>query len=99
MKVSNYLRGQPVRLSAEVRNETGVLSDPATLTVSIKKPDGTTLTKAYPADAEVMRTGQGLYHLDFTTVLTGRHYVRWVSTLPNDAQEGQFIVSAGEFSA
>lgn len=98
MKVSTYLRGQTVRLATEVRNSAGVLADPTSLTVVVRKPDNTSVTFTYPADAEVVRTAQGLFRFDFTTALAGRHYVRWTSVEPGDAQELQFMVSPGEFA-
>lgn len=96
MAVCTYLRGKTVLLSADVKNETGQLLDPTTLTLTIKRPDGTTASYAWPG--AIFRAGLGQFQVAFLTALAGRHYCRWVSTGPDSADEREFIVAQGEFT-
>jgi hypothetical protein len=81
--VSRYPLGQPIRLSTTVRDVTGTLVNPTTLTLLVKlaQADGTSLTTGtYAAPAN---DGTGLYHQDVpATDLTGLgHYqYTWTAT-------------------
>jgi hypothetical protein len=81
--VSRYPAGQPVRVSTTVRDVTGALVDPGTLTLVVKlaNADGTfTTAGTYPAPAH---DGTGLYHVDIpvTDLAAAGHYSYvWVST-------------------
>lgn len=76
----------------------GVLTDPGTLTVSYRKPDGTEVSKVYGTNAEVVRDGTGMYHIDITTDSAGEWAVRFASTgLGHGARELSFHVRTSRF--
>lgn len=73
-----YSTGQPVRVSTTVRDITGALVNPTTLTLTIQKPDGTTQSYASPVN-----DGTGLFHQDVPVTDLGQvgHYpYKWTST-------------------
>ncbi|WP_068925026.1 phage head-tail connector protein [Planobispora rosea] len=82
-----YAYGSAVRLTQEVRSG-GELVDPASITLTIRLPDGTT-TSPTPVNDSV-----GVYHYDYTPTQAGRHIARWVTTGPVGAAEEPFDVAA-----
>lgn len=58
----------------------GFLADPGALVVRYRDPEGNTTTKTYGSDAEVVRDGVGLYHIDVHTDDNGEWAVRWSGT-------------------
>lgn len=44
----------------------GVLTDPTTLTFTMRQPDGSTVTYVYGTDAELIRDGAGTYRVEWT---------------------------------
>jgi hypothetical protein len=79
--VSRYPTGQPIRLSTMVKDLTGALVNPSTLTLTIQKSDGTS-TAASPYTVTTT-TGQGLFYQDVATadITTVDHYqYKWVAT-------------------
>lgn len=83
-----YAFGAPVRVSTEIRSA-GVLVNPATITATVMRPDGTTDAPLTP-----INDGVGLYHVDYTPAQPGRHIARWVTTAPAGAKEETFDVAA-----
>lgn len=76
--MSRYAQGQPVRLSATVKDATGTLVNPATLTLFILKPDGTNQSYTGPAS-----DGTGLFHQDVPAAdlsQIGHYQYTWTST-------------------
>lgn len=63
-----------VRLKVEIRDVDGNLADPTGISVTITLPDGTTDTP------DPVHDSTGVYLLDYPTVQSGRHLVRWVAT-------------------
>lgn len=81
--MSRYPLGQPVRVSTTVKDVTGALVDPATLTLLVKlaNADGTTTTTGTYASPP--RDGLGLYHQDIPAAdLTalGHYQYIWTAT-------------------
>lgn len=60
-----YDTNDEVRLSAEFRNNSGVLADPSSVTFKIKLPDGTITSYVYGVDVSVVKDSVGLFHMDF----------------------------------
>ncbi|MEV0237564.1 head-tail connector protein [Nonomuraea sp. NPDC050786] len=91
--MSSYGVGSVVRLTTSVRGSDGELTDPDTITLTLRLPGGDTVGP-YDSDTTpaVVRDGLGLYHLDFPTTLTGQHVARWVTTLPGAVDEEPFDV-------
>ena len=81
--MARYPAGQPVRLSTTVRDVTGALADPATLTLVVKvaQADGTQLTTGtYAAPA---KDSTGTYHQDVPVTdlaATGHYQYAWTAT-------------------
>jgi len=63
----------------DVFNAAGVLVDPATATLTITLPDGTTTSPTVPLPSAV----PGQLRVSYITVQPGRHIVRWQTTNPN----------------
>jgi hypothetical protein len=80
--------GDVVRIEAEVRDADGVLTDPATATLTITLPDASTVTPAVPLPS----TEAGRIRVDYPTVQAGRHVWRLVTTLPTTAYADTFEV-------
>ncbi|MCT9932448.1 phage gp6-like head-tail connector protein [Planotetraspora sp. A-T 1434] len=67
----------------------GTPVDPATVTVTVLQPDGTTL-----GPFTGVRDSAGTYHYDYTPAMAGRHIARWVTTTPSGMDEEPFEVFA-----
>lgn len=93
--MSSYGIGTLARLSIEIRDAVGQLTDPVSLWLGIRLPDG---AMAGPfdsgSDPAVAKDGTGLYHLDYPTVQPGPHIAHWSSTSPTVTNEQQFDVEA-----
>lgn len=96
----SYDSGDRIRLKTSTAfNVDGVATDPTTITVQIKKPDGTVLTYVYGVDAEVVRDGVGLYHVDINLDQVGTWYYRFAGTgACVAAAETEFYVLESEFA-
>ena len=76
--MARYPVGQPVRLSATVKDVTGALVNAGALTLTVQKPDASTQAYASPTNDST-----GTYHQDVPTAdLTsvGHYQYKWVST-------------------
>lgn len=87
-----FTEGQVVRIAATFRDTAGVLVDPTTVVLTVKKPDDTEATPALsnPSDGE--------YHGTATLDQSGLWRWRYVSTGSVAAEEGHFVVSASDFA-
>lgn len=88
--MSRYPLGAPIRLSTEVRDIAGVLANAGALTLTLLKPDGTTL----PPYSSPTNDSTGKYHQDVPAAdltLAGHWQYKWVSTGANAG------VSSGSF--
>lgn len=66
------------RLQATFKDVADVLTDPTTITLTIREPDGTELVKS---KGDMQTTGTGVWYYDHTWPSSpGRHIVRWEST-------------------
>lgn len=85
-----YDFGQPAVLFIEdIRTASGVLADPATLTLTIALPDGSTVTKNI---GDLTHIGTGHYAYTFTPSAAGDYAYRFVATVPTTVGEGVFSV-------
>jgi hypothetical protein len=75
--VSTYYLGQPYRESLTVKDVTGALVDPTTVTLTYRYPDGT--TQLGPA---AIRDSLGQYHADVSLPDAGRYRRLWATTGP-----------------
>ena len=89
----SYAEGQPVQLSALVRDAAGALANATDVTLTITLPDGTTST---PGVTNPPAT-TGTYTYTYVPTTTGLHGVRWVFTGSNASAPmvDSFYVEAG----
>ncbi len=77
----SVLAGNLVRVRATFKNENGVKVDPATVQVSVKKPDLTITTYIYGTNPEVIKESVGVYYIDInTTNAVGNWFFVWKSS-------------------
>jgi uncharacterized phiE125 gp8 family phage protein len=81
--------GAVYQVAVDVTDSSGVPADPASATLTIILPDGTTVSPAVPAPAS---TGQ--LRVDYVTTQAGRHLWRLVTTGPTTAYADVFDVQS-----
>ena len=95
MIINHYTEGQTVNLSARF-SARGVLTDPTTITLKVKKPDSTLLTYTY-ALGEVFKDEVGVYNRSVKADLPGLWFYRWIGTGAVEAVgEHKFDVKASQ---
>jgi hypothetical protein len=80
--MARYPQGQPITLDTTVR-VAGVLTDPTTLALTIRRPDGTDLPAYTYNPGPVVRDSAGVYHCDVPAAdipAVGHYQDKWVST-------------------
>lgn len=91
--------GDAPRVIVTFRDFSGVLADPTTVTVKIKKGDGSIVTKLFGTDVEVVKDSAGIYHIDIDTDMSGTWTVRGEGTgAVKAAIEQRFKVKESDFS-
>jgi hypothetical protein len=96
MAVTEVVVGQEVRITATFTNSAGTLTDPTTITIEYKKPDGTVVTGTY-AGGQVIKSSTGIYYRDVTPAIgeEGEWLTYYAGTGTIDAAEnGRFHVTA-----
>lgn len=87
-----------VRVTAEFRNNSGVLTDPTTVTLKVKTPEGTITTYVYNSGSEIVKSATGIYYSDIDITRVGTHHYRWVGTgTIKAAGESRFTIKHTEF--
>lgn len=85
--MSDWDIGDQVTISVSVYNAAGTLADPTTVTLTVRKPDGTLTTPL------VTKNSTGVYHADVFPDINGTWYYRWVGGGSMVvAEEGLFAV-------
>lgn len=79
--------GEVYRITADVRDADGVLADPASATLTVTLPDGSTVTPDVPNPAVT-----GKVVVDYPTTAAGRHVWRLVTSGPVTASADIFEV-------
>lgn len=80
---------EATRLTATVRDTTGTLVDPATVVLTIERPDG---TQIIPNVATLVHDSTGVYVFDYQNTVAGRHTASWVITDPDDEWDVEWDV-------
>jgi hypothetical protein len=80
--MSDVTVGAPLRLTFSTRVG-AILTDASTVTLNIRKPDGTNETPV--TLGAVIRDAAGTYHYDYTPAVAGHYDAYWVSTGPASA--------------
>lgn len=71
----------------------GVLTDPTTVTCTVRFPTNKPTTYTYGTDANLTKVGTGSYRCDVDALLVGSHDVRWVGTgTAKGAKESMYTV-------
>ena len=87
-QIDYYDMDDQVRVTAKFRDKASdALVDPDTVTVKYKNPSGTTTTKIFGTDAEVVKSSVGVYYIDVDANDEGIWQVRWISTGAGAAAE------------
>jgi len=73
-----YSPNQPVRMSVAF-TVTGTATDPSTIALTVKDPNGTKTTYTY-AGSQVVKDSIGNYHFDLTPTTAGSWFYGWQST-------------------
>ena len=93
MAAAIYALGQIVRVTG-VFTQSAVALDPTIVAVTVRRPDGIQVTKTYGTDSEVVKASTGTYYMDYTPVIGGQHWYRWISTgVGQSAGEDRFVVT------
>lgn len=99
MTAYDYEIGDVVALTAEFTDAAGAYVDPTTVTFYVRPPGGAEISKAYPADGEVVRTGQGRFRFLHEPALGGTFKYRSKGAgAVKAAAIGSFTVAPQEFS-
>jgi hypothetical protein len=98
MATNNYPIGDGFRLEARFKVD-GVLTDPSTVTFQLKDPDDIITTYVYGTDAELVKTGVGIYYMDITVTKPLKWWYRIVGTgTVIAAMEHPFVGIQSQFS-
>ena len=80
MSTEVHDQGDQCRLITTFKNALGVETDPTGVSFTIKSPDGAVMTYVYGTDVELGKTSTGVYYVDVTPTMPGRHIYRWIAT-------------------
>lgn len=73
--------GDRERFSVTFTNLDGDATDPTTITLKIRTPDGTVTTLASSDSPDpITKDSTGNYHYDYTYSQEGRHFIEWTGT-------------------
>lgn len=89
----SYIKGDTIRVTATF-TVADVATDPATVTLRVKDPAGTTTVYTY-ALTEITKVSTGVYRKDVQMSTAGTWYVRWEGTGTAAGVEEAGIVIGG----
>ena len=90
-----WIVGEVARLPLRVTDANGLPTDPASLRLKVKAPDGTVTTTAYGAGPDLVKDAVGVYRLDLVLTQAGTWHYRWETDAPAaGAAEGGLTVRA-----
>jgi len=88
----SYDRGDLVRITATF-TVNDVVTDPASVYLYLRAPDGTLTTLQYGVDGSVVKVSTGVYRYDYSATTRGDVYYRWSGTgAAQAAEQGAFYV-------
>ncbi|MCK9896970.1 hypothetical protein [Frankia sp. AgB32] len=85
-----YTVGDAVRLTCNVTDAGGVPDDPATITLDVTLPDGTTVTVP---SGDLVHASAGAFLFDYPSTMAGQHTARYSTTLPDGLLVIEFDVA------
>jgi|SRR5690606_12147698 len=74
------LIGNGVTSTQEFKNSSGVLTNPTSVTVTVREPDDTKTTYTYGTDPEVVRDSTGIYYISIVPDAAGPWGFYWLGT-------------------
>lgn len=77
---NSYDVGDLVRISAVFKNVNLSLVDPSSVVVLINQPNGTTYSKQYGTDADVVKDSTGNYYIDYYIQQAGLYSYKFSGT-------------------
>ena len=77
---NSYGVGDLVRATGTWTDADGAAADPDALTFKVRPPSGTTVTKTYGVDAEVVKSSTGIYYYDIDITEAGTYWYQFQST-------------------
>jgi len=89
----SFIVGQTIRLDVTFRNPAQVLTDPASVTLTLQLPDNSQTVYTYGGPGTVVRDSLGKYHQDITLAQTGEYRFRW------DGEGGISAIEEGAFQS
>ena len=93
-----YDIGRTIRFGMTLTDINDNPADPGTLTFRIKDPSGAVTSFVWQTDAELVRSAQGEFYIDYQVGADGPHRYRWESagSVPAVREHG-FYGRAGAF--
>ena len=79
MSIGSYPAGSSVRLKGSFYNASDALTDPTTVSLTVKDPAGTSTTYTY-ALAQLTKSATGIYYRDVTMATAGKWLYRFAGT-------------------
>lgn len=97
MVTETHDTGDLCRLIVTFRDSAQTVTDPTGVTFSVKTPAGAVTTYTYGVDGALGKTSTGVYYVDYTPTLPGRHVYRWAATgALVTAESGEFYARRNE---
>lgn len=97
IKNGRIFPGSTFPLETAFADTAGVALDPATVTFRMISPCGTKTTYVYGTDAELVRSGAGVYRVSVKPDMPGRWAYQWESTGPAALNEDSFVCRGSAF--
>ena len=95
---NTYDVGDLVRCVGVFADSEAAAIDPTTVTFKVREPSGDVVAYVYSTDAEVVRDGEGNYHVDVSATEAGTWHYRYESTGTGQAAgENEFEVRVSAF--
>lgn len=93
-----YDVGDEVRVTGTFTDADGNVQDPTALTFKFTDPSGNTVTYTYGTDAELVKSGTGVYYVDIDIDESGTWWFRFAATgAGRAADEAYFLVEESRF--
>jgi hypothetical protein len=88
----SYQAGDTYPAQVTIRDTAGNPTDPDSLTLTVREPDGTTTVYVYGVDLEVVRDSEGVFHADIPLTATGMWVFAWATTNEDEVEGAQVAV-------
>jgi len=96
--MSEFVKGELVRVSGAFTNAVGAAADPTAVLFKYMDPEGTVIPLTYGVDAALVRDSLGNFHVDINASQSGTWKWRFYATgTGQTAEEGSFTVSESDF--